>query len=174
MMDEKERLEKLVDDLLGALDEDARQLEATLSYLDQLRGFVIKRDESSLRALLETIEAERKFYTANESKRQRIRQELAVVLGCSREEMNLSRLELSVPPSRQRAVSEKKTRLRALAEKLRTEYLRTTMLLSECVRLNRLMLKGIFGAGCDRIGITYTADGNAKWQMDRSIVSAKI
>ena len=86
-MQETEEFKKLVDDLLSVLDEDIRLVETSLSHLDGLRGLVIKRDESSLRALLATIERDRKFYVANELKRQEIRQVLAGMLGCTPEEM---------------------------------------------------------------------------------------
>ena len=177
MIQETGEFEKLVDDLLSVLDEDIRLMETALSHLDGLRGLVIKRDESCLRALLETIESGRKFYVANESKRQEIRQGLAAMLGCSLEEMTLSKLLVSAElvsakragagrasaTSRQIAISERKTKLKALVDKLRREHLSTMMLLSECARLNKLLLLGIFGSSDERIGVTYTAAGNTRW-----------
>lgn len=175
-MQETEQFEKLVDDLLSVLDEDIRLVETSLSHLDGLRGLVIKRDESSLRALIATIERDRKFYVANELKRQEIRQVLAAMLGCSPEEMTLSKLEertvcdtgqsgalLALPANRQIAVSERKTKLKALVDKLRREHSSTTMLLSECARFNKLLLLGIFGSSDEHIGVTYTAAGNTRW-----------
>jgi len=163
---------KLVDELLAVLDEDVRLLEKTLIPLDELRGFVIKRDESSLRTLLEKIETERNAYGANEQKRRQIRQELARLLGCPAEAMNLSKLERDAPAEKQTAVSERKTKLKGLTEKLRTEHFSTVMLLSECARLNRLLLRSVFGFSGR--GVIYGADGNTKWNADRSIVSAKV
>lgn len=175
VMLKSEEFEKLVDDLLSVLDEDIRLVEKALSRLDEIRGFVIKRDEVSLRGLLKDIEGDRGYYVANESKRQQVRDELAAALGCSAEAVNLSKLEraqLRMPPEKRTALSEKKTKLKTLVEKLKTEHLRTAMLLSECVRLNRLLLKGIFGF--DSQAVTYGADGNTKWQAGRSIVSARV
>jgi hypothetical protein len=171
-MAEAARLEKLVDDLLLVLEQDIRLVEKVLHRLEQIRTYVIKRDESGLRALLGTIGSDRPLYAANESRRRRIREKLAEVLCCQPEAVNLSLVAGRAPASRQDAIAKTGTNLRALAEKLRKEHLSTTMLLAECARLNKLLLGGIFGSSVGEV--TYTTLGSASWRTEGSVVSAKV
>lgn len=159
-----------IDELLVVLDEDSRHVREALSRLDELRSLVIKRDEAALGRLLKTIGDESDSYCANESKRQSLREELAAASGCSVAEMTLSRLEAMLPGEKQVQVAQRKAELRLLTEELKREYLKTTMLLSDCARFNSVLLRGVLELG--RTGaITYSSDGAAKLQTDTAFVS---
>ncbi len=163
-------IEDKVDELLACLDKDSLHIEQSLSQLQELRRLVIKRDDAALGKLLESIQAESAHHRGHELKRQLVRRELASVLGCSLEQVTLSALEVTLPEARKTQVTQLKARLRALVEEFKKEHVTTALLLSECARLNNLLLKGIFDLG--RTGtVYYNPDGTTKRQADTAFVN---
>jgi hypothetical protein len=112
-----------------------------------MRSLIIKRDEIALDKLLHTIQETSEVYKDNETNRQLVRNELADFLGCSIEQITLSKLKDSLPETSRIKVIETRENLRSLIEDLRKEYSSTVMLVSECARFNRLLLKSIFDLG---------------------------
>ena len=163
-------IEDKVGELLVVLEKDIQHLRETLSRLDELRGLVVKRDEAALGRLLDTIRAESKSYSANEAARRRIREELAVALGCGVDDVTLSRLEAAVSLARKIELTDRKEMLRSLARELRSEHVKTTMLLSDCARFNSSLLRGILELGRTGV-ITYASDGAARSQTDTAFVN---
>ena len=163
-------IESKVDELLAVLDRDIRHIQDSLSQLNELRSLVIKRDDIALARLLESIRAEADSYATNESKRRSIRRELAGAFGCNVEEMTLSRLETMLPEQKKGQASDRRASLQALIKQLKREHLSTAMLLSECARFNRLLLRTIFDVG--KTGtITYNPDGAARQYIDTTLVN---
>jgi len=172
MKAESDYIEEKIDELLAVLDKDIEQINANLSRLDELRRYVIKRDDISLSRLLERIRTETDDYSQNESARQLLRKELASVLGCSFKQMTLSRLQESVYGEKQVQINSRKTTLRALAEKLRKEHLSTTLLLSDCARFNSMLLRNVFNF--PRVDtIEYTSRGSRKHRTDTTFINMK-
>jgi hypothetical protein len=128
---------------------------------------IIKRDEAALGKLLQTVQETSEVYKDNETDRQSIRKELADFLGCSIEEVTLSKVEESLTETSKNQVIEARKNLRLLIEELRKEHSSTVMLVSECSRFNKLLLKSIFNLGktdsCsyDARGTTRRHDGEA-------------
>jgi hypothetical protein len=141
-----------INELLLILDRDIQHIQKSLSRLDDLRCFVIKRDDESLLKLLENIQSETNSYRENELRRGQLREELASEFGCGAEQITLSRLEAKLSGEKKVEVAEKKHKLRLLVGKLKKEHFSTMMLLSDCARFNRMLLKSIFEFG--RGGIT--------------------
>ncbi|MHC4542133.1 MAG: hypothetical protein ACYS74_20505 [Planctomycetota bacterium] len=162
--------EDKVEDLLACLERDSRHIQESLSRLNELRGLVIKRDDVALRRLLENMQAESDRHRNQEQSRQSIRKDLASALGCDVEQMTLSMLEKSLPEAKKERVSRMKAELKSLIEALRKEYLSTVLLLSECSRLNSMLLKTIFNLG--RTGeVYYNANGVTKRQTETAFVN---
>ncbi|MHC4122101.1 MAG: hypothetical protein ACYSSI_00890 [Planctomycetota bacterium] len=163
-------IEDKVEQLLIVLDKDIQQIIENLSRLNDLRGLVVKMDDVSLHKLLESIKSESNSYKDNESKRRLLREELAIASGCSLEQMTLSRLEAELSGEKKAEVAERKTKLQTLAEKLKKEHLRTTMLLSDCARFNKVLLKSILELG--QAGTTtYSPKGSAERQTNSAFVN---
>lgn len=163
-------IEDKVDELLVCLDTDIENIKESLSRLNDLRRLVVKRDDASLGKLLESIRAESDSYKKNELRRQSLRKELATALDCSIEQVTLSRLDTVLPEERKVQVAERKGKLQSLAEQLKKEHLSTALLLAECARFNRLLLKSIFDLG--RTGMVYYgSDGSAKRQIDTAFMN---
>ncbi len=153
-------IESKIDDLLIVLDEDIEQIKRNLDILDQLRSLVIKHDESSLRELLENIRSRPNSYKENELKRQSLRKDLSLALGCDIEQITLSILSEQLSGDRKNRIAEKKTQIQTLTNELMKEHLATSMLLADCARFNRAMLNGIF-ALAQTGSVTYNPTGSA-------------
>lgn len=162
-------IEDAVDRLLAVLDEDIRHIRKSLSTLDDLRHSVIKRDDASLRKLLEGAQSESSSYKNNEAKRRLLREELALALGCAPGQMKLSRLEMELSGEKKAQVAERKIKLRALIEKLKKEHVSTMMLLSDCARFNSMLLKSVFQLSATG-EITYSRKGSVQRQINMAFL----
>lgn len=161
--------EDKVEDLLVCLETDSEHIQESLSQLNELRSLVIKRDDVALGRLLESIQAESQRHRNQQQRRQSIRKDLANALECGIEQMTLSKLEQALPKTMTGRVSRMKVELKSLIEAFRKEYLSTVLLLSECSRLNGMILKSIFKLG--RTGeVYYNANGLTKRQTETAFV----
>jgi hypothetical protein len=162
--------ENKIDELLACLDIDIRHIQQTLSRLNELRSLVIKRDDVSLEKLLGQIQAGSDDYRSNESQRLLIREELAKNLGCDIQQITLSKLEMIVSENRKSRLADKKSELRTLTRELNKELSSTAMLLSDCARFNRLLLRSILGSA--GTGTTfYGSNGLINQQDDMALVN---
>jgi hypothetical protein len=161
-----------VDELGTVLDKDIQHIEESLSWLNELRSLIIKRDDVLLGELLERIQSATEIYSANESRRQLVREELAQDLGCVFKEVTLSRLEKLLPEEKRAQLSQRKDKLRLLTGKLKKEHLSTMLLLSDCARFNGLLLRSILEPL--RSGtITYDCGGSTKRDAETAFVNVK-
>jgi hypothetical protein len=166
------QIDDLVDELLNILDEDSSQVKVTLERLNRLRAAVIKRDEEDIKALLDTVMEDEPCYSRVETRRQEIRKELAEILGCTFEQMNLTYLCSKLPEEKSIMIADKQHELRGLTEKLRIEHMCTSMLLKECARLNKMLLKSIFSESKE--SVTYNSVGNPSWEMRKGLVNFRL
>ena len=173
MKEIKISIENKVKELLVILDEDIRQIEQNLSRLNELRSLVIKRDDVALGRLLERIQAESDGSKSHELNRRSIRKELANVLGWSFEQMTLSALEATLPTEKREPVIQRKMKLTSLIKKLKKEHLSTTLLLSECARFNRMLLKSVLDLGSTGT-VFYGSNGATREQTDMSLVNLQL
>jgi len=162
-----------IDELMAVLDRDIEHIQQSLSRLNKLRSLVVKRDETSLARLLESIQDETNSYTSNESRRRSIRKKLAVALDCKLEQLTLSRLEEILPGERKTQVATRKAKLRSLTEELKKERLSTALLLSDCARFNSLLLKSIFDLGSTGT-VIYNSSGATMRQADTAFVNLQL
>jgi hypothetical protein len=133
-----------VEELLSILGSDINHIEFASAKLNELRGFVIKRDEKGLARLLEEIRVEAKDYQANEQRRGSIRSRLAALFGCKTNELTLSFLKNRITGPVREIITESQERLKKMVSRLQVEYASTAMLLSECARINSALLKVVF------------------------------
>lgn len=166
-------LEDKVDELLFVLDRDIRHFQDNRSRLNDLRCLLVKRDDVSMRKMLAKIQAESGSYKTNELKRRLLREELAVISGCSFEEMTLSRLETELTGEKKAEVAQRKARLQTLTREFKKEHLSTMSLLSDCARFNSMLVKSVLEFG--RTGtITYSRDGHAERQNNTAFVNLQL
>ena len=137
----------LAQELLSVLERDVEHVEWSILKLNELRGFVIKRDEKGLTGLLEDIKNESLEYGANEQKRLDIRRQVADALNCPPETITVSVLKTRVAEQLKTQFSDSQKKLKILLEHLRREYVTTAILLADCSRINSLLLKAVFERG---------------------------
>lgn len=173
MNEQMVELSHKAEELLGVLERDIEHVERTSLHLDELRGFVIKRDEQGLGRLLEEIRIEAQEYSVNERRRCLIREEMAGLLGFKPEELTLSVLKTRVAGPAKAAIAESQQKLKALVERLRREYVSTVALLSDCARINSLLSKIVFERG--RTGLVcYDSTGLTARQGDAAFMSMRL
>ncbi len=169
----QEKVSNGVDELLTVLDKDIQHIQESLSWLNELRGLVIKRDYAALSKLLQTIQTEADSYAATESQRLSLRKDLANTLGCSVEQVTLSALEAALPEEKKVRIENKKIKLKGLIQELRKEHLSTTLLLSDCARFIRQLLKALFDLGGKRT-VFYSPNGATKKLTETTFVNMKL
>jgi hypothetical protein len=147
--------------LLDVLDEDIRHVEATLLRLDKLRGLLIKRDDASLEKLLEEIHREGETYAATERRRQELRRELAADLGCTEKDLTVSDLLTRLTGEGRAALAQRQMRLKVLIAQLKREHTLTNLLIADCAKFNRSLLRVFFGPA-GKAGVTYSPTGAAR------------
>ena len=169
----QEKVSNRIDELLAILDKDIQHIQQSLSWLNELRSLVIKRNDTALSQLMQTIKTEVDNYSATESKRQLIRKALADVFGCSVKKVTLSMLQNVLPEEQKTQVEDRKTKLRTLIKELRKEHLSTALLLSDCARFNNQLLKALFELG-NKGTIFYRPDGATKRRNDTTFVNMRL
>ena len=166
-------IENKIDQLLAVLQNDIEHLQKSLSRLNELRSLVIKRNDTALAKLLESIQADSDSYRAHELKRQMIRKELADALGCTLEQVTLSNLEAVLPEEKKTRIALIKAKLKPLINELKREHISTALLLSECARFNSLLLKSIFALR-ETETLTYSSSGTTKQQAGLAFLNLQL
>jgi hypothetical protein len=159
--------------LLEVLEADIRHVENVLSRLDTLRTLLIRREDAALEQLLGEVRQESDVYRGNEQKRQQLRRDLAAELGCTERELTLSKLQSHLTGWTRDAVADRQARLRALTGQLKRQYTLTVLLLRDCTRFNRSLLRAFFGSS-GRGGTTYSATGTEKRSTPEALMNAKL
>ena len=160
-----------IEEMLDVLARDMTHIEYAVLKLNDLREFVIKRDEKGLTQLLGEIREETMDYQANEERRGVIQKELAGLFGCQPREVTLSVLKKRVSGVAGTAIGESQEKLKTMVGRLRVEYISTAALLSECSRINSALLRIIFnrsgiGPACyGKNGLTTRESGAAFMNM---------
>jgi hypothetical protein len=163
-------MEATIAALLEVLDEDIRHLESTLSRLNILRSLLIKREDAALQKLLDEVRGQAEAYQANERKREQLRKDLAVDLGCAQRDLTLSKLAGELAGQAVGvALADRQARLRTLTAQLKQEHTLTVLLVRDCMRFNRSVLHVFLGSGGG--GATYSATGAAKHEINATLMN---
>jgi hypothetical protein len=160
----------LLVELNEVLDQEQRRVEHTLTELDDLRSAVIRRDEAGLQELFSRISARQNDFSQLDQRRQRLRQRLADWIGCDLNRLNLTRLIRGVPAEQGEALRQRQQHLYKRVRQLKMEHHLTGLLLADCARLNRTLLRAMLGG----IGDSYNAQGRSSWQVQDRLVSVQM
>lgn len=166
-------VEMKVERLLAVLDEDVRHLEMTRVQLDTLRGLLIKRDEAALDQLLGEIRDRTETYATNERQRQALRADLALMLGCQTDRLTLSTLQSMLPEPPRAALAERQKKLKMLVADVKREHMLTAILVSDCARFNRMLVRTFFCSASPE-GVTYNPSGQARQRTNATLMSLQL
>ena len=158
-------------ELLAALDEEIRLLDLRRSQLEALSVAIVARDDARMEALLQQTQATAQMQADVDERLERTRRALAVGLGCPPDEMKLQRLTEMLHGRERAELESRRRRIVELAQRLRQQHLQTSVLLSECARINRLLLEALFpqSKGVD----TYSNGGQERWWPETGVVNAE-
>ncbi len=160
----------LLAELNAVLDQEQRRVERTLTELDDLRSAVIRRDEAGLQDLLSRIGARQSDFSPLDQRRQRLRQRLADWIGCDLERLNLTRVIRGLPAEQGDPLRHRQQQLYKQVRQLKMEHHLTGLLLTDCARLNRMLLRAMLGG----VGDSYNAQGRSSWQVQDRLVSVQM
>jgi len=170
---QQSRISEKTAELLACLERDILHIKQILKDLDKIRSLVVKRDENSLKGLLQNIQVQTDEYKEQEARRRDIRGELARLFNWSPQQLKLSELETVLPEILRSQVKSKKVELQSLTERLKKEHLSTVLLLAECARFNRLVLRSIFDCDSQDV-VTYSSGGTKRQRAGRNFMNFKI
>ncbi|MCD4831067.1 MAG: hypothetical protein K8R02_04565 [Anaerohalosphaeraceae bacterium] len=163
-------IENTVEKLLSVLDVDIQQIQENISRLNDLRGYVVCRNEESLRNLLAQIRLSSQNYSQNELRRSMLRKQLATMLTCSESEITLTKLQGYLSEDKKVLAAQRKSKLQVLSVELMQEHRSTTMLLKDCANFNSLLLRSILEVGREG-SVTYSSSGQAQNQRNNAFMN---
>jgi hypothetical protein len=168
----KTELAEKVDELLLVLYKDIEHIERSIDELDELRELVIRRDDASLKGLLEQIRLRSQEYVENQKRREQLRRQIAEIISLPVGQVKLGRLQQIVPVERRTDMSQVRKRLRVMVSKLQSEYTGTVMLLADLKRFNGMLLNTIMEAGrvCN---VTYDSRGGTSREGDVAFMNLR-
>jgi hypothetical protein len=160
----------LLVELNEVLDQEQRRVEITLTQLDDLRSAVIRRDEAGLQDLMARIQARQNDFSQLDQRRQHLRQRLAEWIGCGPDRLNLTRLIRGLPPEQGDPLRQRQQQVYNRVRQLKMEHHLTGLLLADCARMNRMLLRMMLGG----VGDSYNAQGQSSWQVQDRLVSVQM
>lgn len=163
---------QIPDDLIVFLDDQIADIEQTLHRLDRLRAAVVRRDEGALEELMEEVRVAGQRKTQNDWRMRQLQIKLSSVLGCSPDEVNITRLCDQLTGQDRSIVQKKQSMLQQLTRKLSNERQGTELLLRECARFTRLLLSSMVGTHNQTR--TYTAQGQEQWNVHCGLMNIKM
>ena len=164
-------MQSLIEQLLSLLDEDISVLNLRCSQLESLSQAILHRDDETLDDLLNEMEKAQQVQTITDVKLRAIRQAIANAVGRDVKELRLSRLIGELTAEQNLALDYRRQQIVLLTEKLRRQHLETAVVLSECARVNRMLLETLFPEGSTVT--TYSTDGANPWRPDVGLVNAE-
>ena len=161
----------LVDALLPILDEEIALLTRRRAQLESLSVLLVERDDEATGRLLDEMEQTETLQADTDRKLQALRSALAGALGCGAGDVRLARLVGELPAGLRSAVDFRRQQIILLVDAFRRQHLCTAMQLVECIRVNRMLLEGLFGEG--RSVTTYDMHGTAARALGSGLVDAE-
>jgi flagellar biosynthesis/type III secretory pathway chaperone len=161
----------LVAELTAALDEEIALLDLRRRQLSAMAGAILDRDDEAMGDLLEEMESTQELQARTDDRLRRLRRPMADALACKASEAKLPVLIDRLPAGEQGALETRRRRIVELAEAVRREHVRTTVLLAECVRINRALLEGLFPQS--ESVRTYGAGGPLCWRSETGLVDTE-
>jgi hypothetical protein len=165
----EDKIAAKANELLDVLGMDVEHFNKVSERFNELRSAVIKRDEKALTQLIEDIRSDGNLHDATEKRRQKIREEISIILNCQWTDVTLTKLETVLPREFKERINDKKIVLRLLSEKLKKEHVYTAKLLHECMRLNKAILNMVLNKTSETV--TYNAAGSPKNHVESAILN---
>ena len=162
---------ELVDELVVLLDREIELLDKRHAQLEELSRATVRRDDEVLDPLLEQIERTQQVQTRTDLKLQALRSTLAATLGWAVAETRLARLIERLDGPRAAELDYRRQQIILLSERLKRQHMATVLVVTECARINRMLLESFFPE--KRAVTTYGARGQSSWGLDVGLVDVE-
>ena len=163
---------EMVHELLGLLDEEIRLLRLRADQFDELYEAILRRNDGRMESLLEEMTNAQHQQADVDTKLHSVRSLFAKALGRDADDMRLSVLIGRLDKKRSMDLEYKREQIILLAETLKRKHLRTAILLSECARVNRMLLEGLLPRA--ESVTTYGTGGAQPWRMGSGLVDTEM
>ena len=162
----------LARELPALLDEQIALLTLKRSQMEALSKLLVRRDDAPMQRLLEQMERSQALQADTDLRLSALRSALADELGAAPESVRLGSILGCLPEGLAESIDFRRRRVAELADQTRQQHLRTSLLLMECSRINRILMEALLGQS--RSCRTYNPSGVAAWQSDAGLVDAEI
>lgn len=162
----------LVEELVSVLDEEIALLTLRRGQMERLSALLVERDEDGTEQVLEEMERAQQRQLDADRKLLALRNALANALGCPGERLRLADLLGRLPEDVRATVDYRREQLVLLLDAFRRQHLQTSMQLLESMKINRMLLDGLFGT--DASLTTYDMRGAAAPGPAAGLVDAEL
>jgi hypothetical protein len=167
----REDIEALAGELESALDEEIGLLEAKRRLLEELSAAMVQRDEGGVERVLEHLDQAQRAQESADVRLAAVRESLTVALGgLEGKKVRLSDLIVHLPRTIAAGLEVRRRQVRMLVDRVRRQHLKTTLMLAESARLNRVLLEGLLTGGSGLT--TYGRAGRSDWHGQSGVVDA--
>lgn len=164
--------DKAIERLLEALDRELALLDRRERQTDELRQAIIKADDVGMEALLERMDQADREQTLVDAEVGALRSALGAMLDPRAGMMKLSELVKRLPPDQAEPIERRRTQIVRKITELRRLHVETAVLLSECARINRMLLDAMLQGGAP--ASTYDARGGHHRVRTGGLMSAEV
>jgi hypothetical protein len=171
MMTREADMQGPIGQMLGILDEEISLLALRRDQLEQLSRTILDRDDTAMERLLDEIEQAQQAQASADARLDAARAALAAELDVPAGELKLSGLVRRLPPHLALAVDYRRRQIIDLAQAVRRKNLEAAIILSECARINHLLMQSLFPA--ERSVTTYRQGGSSTWRSGAALVDAQ-
>jgi len=162
---------EMVQRLTDSLDRQIELLGIRSDELDALSECICANDNDRMEQLLAEMALSRQRQDQADREFKDARDELAGHLGWQVGKTRLERLLNMVGEPARRVLAQRRLQVADLAETLRRKHRRTTVLLAECARINRLLVDCLLGD--DQRVTVYGATGTRHWRGSGSLMDTE-
>jgi len=162
---------EMVQRLTASLDLQIELLGNRADELDALSECICANDNDRMEQLLAKMDQSRQQQDQANRDFKDVRDELAGHLGWQVGKTRLERLLEVIGEPARRGLAQRRQQVAQLAETLRRKHRRTTVLLAECARINRLLVDCLLGD--DQRVTVYGATGARHWRGSGSLMDTE-
>jgi len=162
---------EMVRRLIDSLDSQLDLLGARSDELDALNESICANDNDRMEQVLAEMALSRQRQGLADRDFKEVRDDLAGHLGWQSGKTRLERLLGLVGEPERRVLAQRRRQVAELAQTLRRKHRQTTVLLAECVRINRLLIDCLLGQ--DQQVTVYGATGAQHWRGCGSLMDTE-
>ena len=157
--------------LTALLDEEIELLEIRSQQMDRLGEAILGHGAEDMERVLAEMERVQSQQEKTDRRLRAARRDVAEAFGVEAGALKLCELIDRLPAPAAGNLDRQRETIVRLAGQLRRQHLRTSVLLAECSRVNRMLLEGLLPAG--EAVTTYSRAGTAAWKSQAGLLDTE-